>query len=101
MKYDTAPAFDADFKRLKDPGQRLFVAAVRKRRTVVVEKSDGARAMLKPVAAKSPRRLRAKATTGNEAFCGALGGWKGLVDGERLKKDLASTRGSRRPPARL
>ncbi|MBI4320178.1 MAG: hypothetical protein HY675_16940 [Chloroflexi bacterium] len=30
MKYDTAPEFDADFKRLHDSEQRLFVEAVRK-----------------------------------------------------------------------
>lgn len=30
MKYDTAPEFDADFKRLKEREQRLFMEAVRK-----------------------------------------------------------------------
>lgn len=30
MRYDTAPEFDADFKRLKEREQRLFVDAVRK-----------------------------------------------------------------------
>jgi hypothetical protein len=30
MKYDTAPEFDGDFKRLGDREQRLFMKAVRK-----------------------------------------------------------------------
>lgn len=39
--------------------------------------------------------------TDDEAFYAALGGWKHLVDGERLKDELAAMRGSDRPTVEL
>lgn len=47
------------------------------------------------------KRKRSITKGGYEAFRSAFGGWKGLVDADVLKKDLASTRGSDRPPVRL
>ena len=69
----------------------------------MVEKDDGARAVLQPVAPrKAARRRRGKTATARyEAFRSAFGGWKDLVDGEALKEQLAAARGSDRPRVAL
>ena len=51
-----------------------------------------------PLRANLPARHRARAKTqaDMEAFLSAAGSWKGLVDGEQLKKDIKEARGSNR-----
>ncbi len=59
-------------------------------------------AILTPVKSlpkRAPKRTKSKADY--EAFRSAFGGWKRIVDADALKKDLASSRGSDRPPVSL
>lgn len=51
--------------------------------------------------AQKGKPTRSVATADHEAFRSAFGGWKGLVDADVLKRDLAATRGSGRPPVTL
>ncbi|MCL4458715.1 MAG: hypothetical protein M1136_03835 [Chloroflexi bacterium] len=53
----------------------------------------------KPGSKHKPKPIKTRADY--EAFCSAFGGWKGIVDADTLKRDLASARGSDRPPVRL
>ncbi|MBI2953071.1 MAG: hypothetical protein HYY30_02065 [Chloroflexi bacterium] len=46
-----------------------------------------------------PKRVKTKVD--REAFRSAFGAWKDIVDADALKRDLASARGSRRPPVEL
>ncbi len=58
-------------------------------------------AVLSPV---SPTRRSQGKKPGPEVVAAALaaaGGWKDLVDTERLKAEIKAARGSRRPPVRL
>jgi hypothetical protein len=54
---------------------------------------------VKPAPTGRPRRVKTKADY--EAFRSAFGAWKDIVDAAVLKEDLASARGSDRPPVRL
>lgn len=49
---------------------------------------------------QGPER-RVKSEADRQAFLSAFGGWKGLVDGERRKRDAVASRGSDRPPVVL
>lgn len=55
-------------------------------------------AVIVPVDRATARPRRAKQTTeaDMQAFRAAAGSWKGLVDGEQLKKDIDDARGSDR-----
>jgi len=50
-------------------------------------------------AGRSSRRAKTPADRG--AFRSAFGGWKGLVDGEELKRQAFASRGSNRPLVEL
>lgn len=71
--------------------------------TVVIEKENGVGAVVKPVRpAKTGRRRRPKTGADYEAFLASAGGWKDLVDTEKLKADIyESRRISSRPPVEL
>lgn len=59
-------------------------------------------AVLMPIELIRRRRTkRASANTNYEAFASAAGGWKGIVDARKFKRDIAASRGSRRPPVSL
>ncbi len=79
----------------------VFERVARERKAIVVEKRNGIRAVLKPAPIKATGRRRGRSVDSGEAFEAAFGGWKGIVDGDRLKKDVAASRGSRRPPVKL
>ena len=79
--------------------ENLFERVAAKKETIVVEKANGTRAVLKPAPATKVAR-RAK-TADREAFRRAFGAWQDIVDADTLKKDLAAGRGSRRRPVRL
>lgn len=53
----------------------------------------------KPAVPRKGKKLMSKADY--DAFRSAFGGWKGIVDSDTLKSDLASERGSDRPPVGL
>jgi prevent-host-death family protein len=44
------------------------------------------------------RTKQSPSKTGHEAFLAAAGGWRGLIDPEKFKEDIAAARGSDRPP---
>ena len=81
---------------------RLFERVVHKRQTIVVEKADGSRAVLKPAPSRRPaRQRRATAGVDYESFRSAAGGWKD-IDTDRLIADIyANRRISDRPPVQL
>jgi hypothetical protein len=59
-------------------------------------------AVLSPVAPTSKRRKRRVKTKADyEAFLASAGSWKGLVDVEKLHKDLEESRRLTRPPVEL
>jgi hypothetical protein len=65
-----------------------------------LEKDGEAIAVVMPVA--TTRRARRSPTPADrEAFISSFGAWKGLVDGARLKRDLARSRTIRRPAPEL
>lgn len=70
---------------------------------VVVEQRNGTRAVLRPVVPKkAARRPRTISDADYEAFLSTAGGWKGLVDTDQLKADIAhSRRIASRPPVKL
>ena len=69
----------------------------------VLKKADEAVAILMPVGtAAQPKKKRAKTKADYEAFKVAAGGWKGVVDTEKLKRDIYESRKiSTRPPIEL
>jgi hypothetical protein len=74
---------------------------IREHEAVVLETETGDRAILKP--ARSRKRREHKVTEANyEAFLASAGGWKDLVDTEKLKEDIYASRSiSSRPPVEL
>ncbi len=67
----------------------------------VLQRDSEPVAMLTPL----PARKRARRTSSPEAVLAAVhataGAWKGLVDGEQLKRDIKEARGSDRPDVTL
>src|SRR5437867_11082222 len=77
---------------------------VRKTRAPRLLRRDGEDvAVLVPVVPTRPRRTaRLKTEADDDAFLSSLGSWKGIVDTEKLKKDIhESRRIAGRPPIRL
>ena len=66
----------------------------------VLRAGDEDVAVVIPITTKR-RRNRARTQADYDAVLAAAGGWKGLVDGEQLKKDLEEARGSDRPVVEL
>jgi len=85
---ELAANLDGDFERVTVNGE-----------TVVVETTDGARAILKPLLSKrSARKHRVITEADYQAFRASAGGWKD-VDTDKLKRDIAESRSiSTRPP---
>ncbi len=73
----------------------IFERVIRNHETVVVEKKNG-RAVIKPLTARRLPRAK-KRVTDDKAFRSAFGAWRDIVEGENLKKAIASERGSNRP----
>ncbi len=67
----------------------------------ILRRDDEEIAIIMPLANGRPRRgKRAKTQADYAAFLAAAGSWKGLVDTEKLKRDIAESRAipSRLPP---
>ena len=80
----------------------LFDRVTQNRETIIVEREAGERAILKPVTAVRAARRRRISAADRAAFLASAGGWKGLVDTEKLKRDIAESRMlSTRPPVEL
>jgi hypothetical protein len=66
----------------------------------VLTRDREALAVLSPAKTRRPRRPKTRADS--EAFLSSLGGWKDLVDTEKLKKAIHESRSiSTRPPIEL
>ena len=65
-----------------------------------LERDGEAIAVVVPIA-PARRTRRSPAPADREAFFSSFGAWKGLVDGARLKRDLARSRTLRRSPPEL
>lgn len=81
----------------------IFDRVVAGNETVVVETSEGARAVVKPFPSKKARgRGRVITDADYEAFLSSAGSWKGVVDTDKLVADIyESRRLSSRPPVEL
>ena len=71
---------------------------------LVLQIDDGDEIVVEPASRRAGRRRptpeeRARAV--EAAFLAAAGGWKGLVDGEALKRQIRAGRGSHRPLVEL
>ncbi len=72
------------------------------RRPHILRKNSEDLAVLKPVAPARHRNKRARTRADYEAFRAAAGGWKGLVDTDKLIADIyESRRISTKPPVEL
>jgi hypothetical protein len=80
------------------PELRRLVEAARATGTVnVLRFDDQDVAILTPIQPQEPRDQSAVDDASAAAFRSAAGGWRGLVDGDQLKRDLKAARGSDRP----
>lgn len=86
----------------------FFERVVHGHETVVVEDEQGGAAVLKPAPARAgnegrvAKHKRKRTAADREAFLSSLGGWKDLVDTDKLKEDIYESRSiSTRPPVRL
>lgn len=81
----------------------FFERVVRGRETVVVETKTGEAAVLKPASTRGRRATKRNRTAADrEAFLSSLGGWKDLVDTDKLIENIYESRSiSTRPPVEL
>lgn len=81
----------------------FFARVVHGQEEVVVEGAGGEVAVLKPARVrKSRRRGRTVTAADHEAFLSAFGGWKDLVDTDKLLEDIYESRAiSTRPHIEL
>jgi len=85
----------------------FFERVVHNHETVVVEDKSGKAAVLKPAPAyvrakHTTRRKKVLRTADREAFLSSLGGWKDLVDTDRLIENIRKSRSiSSRPSVEL
>jgi hypothetical protein len=79
----------------------VFDRVAREHEAIVVEKANGERVVLRP--ARPPKRRRRRISAADyQAFLESAGGWKGLVDGEALKRNIRQSRDlPPRPPVEL
>ena len=82
---------------------RILDRVERDHETVVVERGGSDVAVITPAQAGARRRGRRPRTQADqEAFLATAGAWRGLVDTEQLKADVAASRRlSSRPPVAL
>ena len=71
------------------------------RKRAILTRGDKAVAMLVPLRKPTPKR-RAVSKADYDAFLSAAGGWKGLVDADKLLADIYESRAlSTKPPIEL
>ena|SRR5436190_10871695 len=83
----------------------FFDRIIRGHETVMVEADEGEVVVVKPArltATTKNKRKRTRSAADREAFLASLGGWKDLVDTDKLVEDIyESRRITTRPPIRL
>jgi|GEM_PF-2190163 len=91
------------FEEFSDDIAGFFERVVHGHETVVVENEAGEAAVLKPVTTRGKRVARRKRTEADRAaFLSSLGGWKDLVDTDKLTENIYESRSiSTRPPVQL
>lgn len=81
---------------------RILDRVVNDNEAVVVEKDDEPVVIVKPARPSKARAFRKKTAEDYEAFLSSAGGWRDLVDTEKLKADITESRKiSTRPPLTL
>ncbi|MEA2573007.1 MAG: hypothetical protein QOH93_305 [Chloroflexia bacterium] len=82
----------------------FFERIVRGNETLLVEKMEGELIMLKVASTRRPTKVRRsrRSPANREAFLSTAGGWKDLVDTDRLIENIYESRSiSSRPPIQL
>lgn len=81
----------------------FFDRVVHRHEEVLIENDKGEVAILKPAPSKKrPKRQRVITDADHEAFLSSLGGWKDLVDTDKLIENIYESRSiSTRPPVEL
>jgi hypothetical protein len=80
----------------------FFERVVRGREIVVVEDERGEAAVLKPISSRNRSTVGKRTRADREAFLLSLGGWRDLVDTDKLVKNIYESRSiSTRPPIEL
>jgi hypothetical protein len=95
-------AIAIDLDPIEMPELARLAQEVRRTRTPILLRADGEDvAVLSP--AKSKRRPSGKRITQADidAAIGAIGSWEGIVDTERLKRELDEARSDNSPPVEL
>ena len=70
----------------------IFDRITRENETVVIERKGDGVAVFRPAVSRMPTSHRAKTAADNAAFLSSAGGWKGLVDAEKLIEDTSESR---------
>jgi hypothetical protein len=91
------------FDEFTEDVEGFFERVIHGHETLLVEKTHGEFVILKAARSRRPRRVqRSKRSPTNEAFLSTAGGWKDLVDTDRLIEDIYESRNiSSRPPIQL
>lgn len=79
------------FDEFSSDVEGFFERVLRENETVLVERGAGEVVALKTVRRKG-RKRRERTQADREAFLSSAGGWKGLVDTEKLKEDIYESR---------
>ena len=81
---------------------RLTKEARARDEPLIIQSDHGDEIVFNPAPRRRNRRTKAEREKADEeAFLAAAGGWKGLIDGEQLKRQIKAARGSNRPPVDL
>lgn len=78
----------------------FFKRVIDNHETVLIEKDKGELVMLRP--ARKRRSIKSRTQTDQESFLSTAGGWKDLVDTDKLVEDIYESRSViSRPPITL
>jgi hypothetical protein len=102
MNIMTKRPISISYKKFASNLDSFFERVALKNETIIVEKPNGDRVVLKPASAtKATRRRRRRTAADYEAFLSSAGSWKD-VDTDKLIKDIyESRRISSKPPVEL
>ncbi len=83
--------------------ERLADEVARTRRPHVLFRGDEELAVIVPATKRNRTRRKGTALTAAQrnAFLSSAGGWQGIVDVERFKRDVKAARSDHRPPVAL
>jgi hypothetical protein len=96
----TREAAPIDIATMPDLG-RLAEEVARTRTSRVIRRGDTDLAVLSPAKPKRQPRRKRVTQADIDAAIGAIGSWNGIVDTERLKRELDEARSDTSPPVEL